>query len=314
VIGRDRGAGFRAGADVPGALLITAAMMLAVFTIVDPAAQQGWLAARTLSLGAASLVLLAGFIVRQKTARHPLMPLRVFASRTVTGANLVQVLATAGMFGMFFLGSLYLRQILGYDPLRIGLAFLPVAVVMGTLSVRYTDRLVMRFGARTLMFPGLGLIAAGLALFATAPAGGGVGTYFSHVLPVTLLIGTGAGLCFPALMTLAMSAATPQDAGLASGLVNTTAQVGGALGLAVLATVSASRTSALIARHRPVSQALTGGYHLAFWIAFCLVLAAIAAAAIVLRPAPVAAQAPAPGQAAGQATPQPPSELAVCAD
>jgi Major Facilitator Superfamily len=210
------------------------------------------------------------------------------------------------MFGMFFLGSLYLRQILGYDPLRIGLAFLPVAVVMGTLSVRYTDRLVMRFGARTLMFPGLGLIAAGLALFATVPAGGGAGTYVSHVLPVTLLIGTGAGLCFPALMTLAMSAATAQDAGLGSGLVNTTAQVGGALGLAVLATVSASRTSVLIARHRPAAQALTGGYHLAFWIAFGLVLAAIAAAATVLRP-----QRPVRPEASAGAIRRTPRELAV---
>ena len=282
VIGRDRGAGLRAGMDVPGALLITAAMMLAVFTIVDPAAQQGWLAPKTLGLAAASLVLLGAFIARQRTARHPLMPLRIFASRNVTGANLVQVLGTAGMFGMFFLGSLYLRQIQGYDPLQIGLAFLPVAVVMGALSVRYTDRLVMRFGARTLLFPGLGLIAAGLALFALAPAARG--GYLAHVFPVTLLIGTGAGLCFPALMTLAMSSATPQDAGLASGLVNTTAQIGGALGLAVLATVSASRTNALIAQHRPTAVALTEGYRLAFWIAFGLVVAAAAVAAALLRP------------------------------
>ena len=282
VIGRDRGAGLRAGMDVPGALLITAAMMLAVFTIVDPAAQQGWLAPKTLGLAAASLVLLGAFIARQRTARHPLMPLRIFASRNVTGANLVQVLGTAGMFGMFFLGSLYLRQVQGYDPLQIGLAFLPVAVVMGALSVRYTDRLVMRFGARTLLFPGLGLIAAELALFALAPAHGG--GYLAHVFPVTPLIGTGAGLCFPALMTLAMSSATPQDAGLASGLVNTTAQIGGALGLAVLATVSAARTNALIAQHRPTAVALTEGYRLAFWIAFGLVIAAAAVAAALLRP------------------------------
>jgi EmrB/QacA subfamily drug resistance transporter len=299
VIERDRGAGYRAGADVPGALLITSAMMLGVFTIVDPAAQQGWLAARTLGLGAGSLALLGAFIVRQKTARHPLMPLRIFSSRAVTGANLVQVLGTAGMFGMFFLGSLYLRRILGYDPLQIGLAFLPVAVVMGVLSVRYTDRLVMRFGARKLMFPGLGLIAAGLALFAVTPA---AGTYLSYVFPVTLLIGTGAGLCFPALMTLAMSSATPQDAGLASGLVNTTAQVGGALGLAVLATVSASRTNALIAHGRPVAVALTDGYHLAFWIAFGLVVAAIAVAATVLRQGPVAAAPPASVETMHEAT------------
>jgi MFS family permease len=153
---------------------------------------------------------------------------------------------------------------------------------MGLLSVRYTDRLVMRFGAHRLLLPGLGLIAAGLALFAMAPVGGG---YLSHIFPVTLLVGFGAGLCFPSLMTLAMSSATPQDAGLASGLVNTTAQVGGALGLAVLATVSAARSNALIAHGHPVAAALTDGYHLAFWIAFGLVAAAIAVAATMLRPA-----------------------------
>jgi EmrB/QacA subfamily drug resistance transporter len=292
LIEQDRGTGLRAGADVPGALLITAAMMLGVFTIVDPAAQQGWLAARTLGLGAGSLVLLGGFILRQRTARNPLMPLRIFSSRNVAGANVVQVLGAAGMFGMFFLGSLYLRRILGYDPLQIGLAFLPVAVVMGALSVRYTDRLVMRFGARATMFPGLGLIAAGLALFATAPAGGG--GYLSHIFPVSLLVGAGAGLCFPALMTLAMSSATPQDAGLASGLVNTTAQIGGALGLAVLATVSATRTSTLIAQHHPAAVALTDGYHLAFWIACGLVAAAAGVAATVLRPPPALPPSPQP--------------------
>ena len=284
VIRPDRGAGLRAGADVPGALLITGAMMLMVFTIVGPAAQQGWLAVRTLSLGACSLALFVGFILRQRTARNPLMPLRIFSSRNLVGANLVQVLGTAGMFGMFFLGSLYLRLILGYDALQIGLAFLPVAVTMGTLSVRYTDRLVMRFGARAAMFPGLGLIAAGLAVFALAPAAGG--SYLVHIFPVAVLVGTGAGLCFPALMALAMSSATPQDAGLASGLVNTTAQTGGAVGLAVLATVSASRSNSLIAQHHPVAAALTEGYHLAFWIACGLVVAAAGLGAVILRPQP----------------------------
>src|SRR5258707_761606 len=153
MIAPDRGAGLRAGADVPGALLITGAMMLGVFTIVGPAAQLGWLAARTLLLGTGSLALLGGFILRQRTARNPLMPLRIFSSRNVTGANLVQVLGTAGMFGMFFIGSLYLRRILGYDPLQIGLAFLPVAVVIGVLSLRYTHRLLMCFCARTTIFP-----------------------------------------------------------------------------------------------------------------------------------------------------------------
>src|SRR5579875_1633925 len=194
LIESDRGAGLRAGADVPGALLVTGAMMLGVFTIVEPAAQHGWLDGETLGLAAATLAMLPAFVIRQHTARHPLMPLRLLCSRAVAGANLVQVLGAAGMFGMFFIGSLYLRRLLGYDPLQIGLAFLPVAVVMGTLSVRYTDRLVMRFGAWRLLFPGLALLAAGLATFALIPAGSG---YLAHVFPVTLMMGTGAGLCFP---------------------------------------------------------------------------------------------------------------------
>jgi EmrB/QacA subfamily drug resistance transporter len=288
----DMGTGRRAGADVPGAMLITAAMMLGVFAITDPAAQLGWLAAKTIGVGACTLVLLVGFIIRQLTAHNPLMPLRIFSSRNVTGANLVQVLGTAGMFGMFFLGSLYLRRILGYDPLQIGLAFLPVAVVMAALSVRYTDRLVMRFGARTTTITGLGLIAAGLALFAIAPADGG--GYLGHIFPVTVLVGSGAGLCFPALMALAMSSATPQDAGLTSGLVNTTAQIGGALGLAVLATVSASRSSALLAQHHPATAALTDGYHLAFWIACGLVITAAGIAGAMLHDQPAVPASPQP--------------------
>src|SRR6201996_9198137 len=286
VIDRDRGAGLRAGADGPGAMLVTGAMMLGVYTIVGPAAQQGWLATENLRRAGATLALLGGCRLRQRMSRHPLMPLRMFRSGAVAGANLVQVLGTAGMFGMFFLGSLYLREILHYDPLQIGLAFLPVAVVMGTLSVRYTDRLALRFGARPVMLAGLALIVAGLAWFAVAPASGGA--CLPHIFPVALLVGAGAGLCFPALMTLAMSGATEQDAGLASGLINTTGQIGGAVGLAVLATVSASRTSALAARHQPAAVALTGGYHLAFWIACGLVGAAAGVTLVLLRPQPTA--------------------------
>jgi EmrB/QacA subfamily drug resistance transporter len=280
VVPRDRGTGLGQGADVAGALLITGAMMLGVFTIVKPASEDGWLAGRTLAFGSVSVALLAGFIVRQLTARNPLMPLRILAARKIAAANLIQLLSVAGMFGMFFLGALYLRRILGYDPLQIGLAFLPVAVVMGALSVRYTDRLAARFGARAVLIAGLVLIAAALLLFAQAPVRGG---YALHDLPVMLLMGAGAGLAFPALMTVAMAGATPADAGLASGLVNTTAQVGGALGLAVLATVSAGRTSTLAARGEGTVAALTGGYHLAFWIAASLVAVAIAVAGTVLR-------------------------------
>ncbi|HWG63540.1 MAG TPA: MFS transporter [Streptosporangiaceae bacterium] len=295
MIRQDDGSGLRGGADFPGAVLVTGAMMLAVFTIVEPAAQQGWLAGRTLACGGASLALLAAFAIRQVAVRYPLVPPRVLASRTVLGANLVQMLSVAGMFGVFFLGALYLRQVLGYSPLQTGLAFLPVTVLMGTLSVRYSARLVMRIGARGTLVAGLVAIAAGLALFARVPVHG---TYLADIFPVTVLIGTGAGLAFPALMTLAMSGAAPADAGLASGLINTTAQVGGAIGLAVLATVSASTSGALLAHGTSAPAALTGGYHVAFRIAAALVATAVGVAVTVLRPEPAAVQQPVGAQGA----------------
>jgi EmrB/QacA subfamily drug resistance transporter len=278
---RDQGIGLREGADIPGAALITSALMLGVYTIVKPAADYGWSATRTLGLAAISLVLLAAFLAREATARKPLIPLRIFRSRNITGANLIQVLTVAGMFGMFFLGSLYLRRVLHYDALQIGLAFLPVTITMGALSLRYSERLIMRFGARTTLLPGLTLVVAGLVLFARVPVNGG---YIKDVLPTMILLGTGVGSCFPALMTIAMSGATRSDAGLASGLVNTTAQVGGALGLAVLATVSTSHSSHLIKTGTSTAAALTAGYHLAFWIAAALVLAAGVVAVSVIQP------------------------------
>jgi len=276
-----RGIGFGGGADIPGAILITSALMLAVYTIVEPAAAYGWGADRTLGLGAVSLGLLAAFVAREARARNPLVPLRIFRSRNVSGANLVQALLVAGMFGMFFMGALYLERVLGYGALEIGLAFLPATLVMGVLSLRYSERLIMRFGARGTLLPGVVLIGLGLALFTQAPVDG---SYVRHVLPVMILLGFGIGVSFPALMTLAMSGATHEDAGLASGLVNTTAQVGGALGLAVLATLSATRSEALLDRGETTATALTGGYHLAFVIGAALVVAAILVALTVLRP------------------------------
>ncbi|HEX2739311.1 MAG TPA: MFS transporter [Rubrobacter sp.] len=280
LLDREKGIGFGGGADIPGAVLITSSLLLGVYTIVKPAAELGWSSGRTLGLGAVSLALLGAFIVREARASNPLVPLRIFRSRNVAGANVIQVLSVAGMFGMFFLGALYLERVLGYDPLEIGLAFLPATIVMGTLSVRYSERLIMSFGARKIMIPGLVLIGVALALFAQAPVDG---SYVRHVFPVIVLLGFGAGVCFPALMTLAMSGATQSDAGLASGLVNTTAQVGGALGLAVLATLSATRSESLIGGGETTASALTGGYHLAFLIASGLVVAAIVVAVTVLE-------------------------------
>jgi EmrB/QacA subfamily drug resistance transporter len=281
LIERDRGIGFGDGADVPGAVLITSSLMLGVYTIVKPAADYGWGAGRTLLLGGISLLLLAAFVAREATARNPLMPLRIFRSRNVSGSNVMQMLLVPGMFGMFFLGALYMQRVLGYDALQIGFAFLPATLIMGVLSLRYSERLVMRFGAKRTLLPGLVLVAIALVLFTRAPVKGG---YVEHLLPVMVLLGCGIGTSFPALMTLAMSGATREDAGLASGLVNTSAQVGGALGLAVLATLSATRSNHLLQRGHDTASALTSGYHMAFLIGAALVVAAFVLAVTVLEP------------------------------
>ncbi|HET6208793.1 MAG TPA: DHA2 family efflux MFS transporter permease subunit [Jatrophihabitans sp.] len=266
----DPGTGLHAGLDLAGAGLVTVGLMLGVYTIVKPAAEHGWTSGPALAYTAASLVLLAGFLAREATAANPLVPLTIFRSRNLSAANVIQVLGAAGMYGTFFLGALYVQRVLHYSPLRIGFAFLPVSVLMGLISVRYADRLIVRFGGRKLCVAGLGLISLGLALLGLVPVTGG---YWLHLFPSLTALGIGAGLAFPPLMGLAMSGAAPQDAGLASGLVNTTGQVGGALGLAVFATLSSGRTGRLLDSGHSLPAALTGGYRLGFWIAGALVLA-----------------------------------------
>ena len=286
------GIGLRKGADVPGAVLLTGGLMLGVYTILQ-VGEKGWASVQTVGLGAVALVLLAAFVLRQARIANPLMPLRLFKSRSVSGANVVQALLVAGMFGMFFLGALYLQQILGYDALGVGLAFLPATIVMGAMSLRFSGPIAARFGTQHTLVASLVFIGAGLVLFARTPVHG---EYFADVMPAMILIGLGAGLGFPALMTLAMSDVTPEDSGIASGLVNTTVQVGGAVGLAVLATFAAERTDTLKAHGTAAAAALNSGYHLAYLIGAGLVAVAIAIVLAVLRPA-----APAGAEAAAAA-------------
>jgi EmrB/QacA subfamily drug resistance transporter len=273
------GIGLSEGADFPGALLLTSSLMLGVFTILQ-IEKWGWGDSRTLILSAISAVLLAVFIFRQARIANPLMPLRLFRSRNVAGSNVLQALLVAGMFGMFFLGALYLQRVLDYTPLEVGLAFLPTTIVMGSLSLGFSEKLIMRFGPRTTLIPGVCLVVVALLLFARTPVDG---NYLIDLLPPFLLIGIGVGTSFPAIMTLAMSGATPEDAGLASGLVNTSMQVGGSIGLAVLATLSTQRTNSLLADGEGHLQALNSGYHVAYLIGAGLAATAVAIAVFVLR-------------------------------
>jgi EmrB/QacA subfamily drug resistance transporter len=289
-----KGIGFKQGADIPGAVLLTAGLMLGVYTILG-VEDHGWASGRTLGLGAISAALVTAFVLRQSRIATPLMPLRLFHSRNAVGANVVMAFLVAGMFSMFFLGALYLQRILGYSPLEVGLAFLPSTIVMGTMSLRYSDRLVLRYGPRAVLIAALVLIGAGLLLFARTPVDG---SFLVDVVPPMVLFGLGAGAGFPALMTLSMSGATMEDAGLASGLINTTVQVGGAIGLAVLATLATDRTDSLVADGESLANALNSGYHVAYLIGLGLVAIGLVVALTVLRSEPAPGMHGAHGEAA----------------
>jgi EmrB/QacA subfamily drug resistance transporter len=272
--------------DVAGAVTVTAALMLAVYAIVN-GNQTGWTATQTLALLGGSVVLLAVFLGIEARVESPLMPLRLFALRNVATSNVVGVLWAAGMFAWFFLSALYLQLILGYSPLRVGLAFLPANLIMAAFSLGLSAKLVMRFGIRIPLGIGLSIAATGLVLFARAPVDG---SYVTDVMPSMILLGFGGGMAFNPLLLAAMTDVDPAESGLASGVVNTAFMMGGALGLAVLTSVAASHTSDLRASGDGPLVALNGGYHVAFLIGAVFAFSAAAIGASVLR-ADVHAQA-----------------------
>ena len=290
VIPGDRGLGLDRGADVAGAFLIVSGLMLGIYAVVGTA-QHGWASARTLGLGAIALVLIAGFFLRQATAETPLMPLRILRSRQVIGGNLVQLLMISAMFAFQIVVSLTMQHVLGFGPAATGLAMLPAALSIGGTALLLSPRLIARFGERTVLLSGLTLLTLALALLIRLPLHAG---YAADLLPTMLLI-SGGGLAMPAAAALGMSGAREQDAGLTSGLYNTTAQVGSSVGAAVLTTLAASRTGGLLAQGHPSADALLGGYHLAFTVGVGLLLAAIVAAAVLLRaPRKATRRTPAP--------------------
>jgi len=275
----DKGIGLGRGADVLGGIMVTGALMLGVYTIVQTS-DHGLVSVRTAVLGAVAVALLAAFVVRQARGRNPILPLRLLRSRKVAGSNLVQALMSTAFLGFFFLGSLDLERVQGYGPMAIGLAFLPVAVVMALFSVRLSAQLIARFGPGAMLVAGQAVAMIALAAVAVGPVHP---NYFVHLMLPMALLGLGGGLSFPALTMIAMADVAPRDAGLASGLLNTTGQVGGAFGLAVLATIAGGRTLDLVRSGSELGVALSGGFHFAWMVCAGLVVLTLAAAAFLLR-------------------------------
>jgi len=275
------GGGARPGSrlDVAGAVTVTASLMLAVYGIVN-GQQDGWTSALTLGRLAGAVAMFAVFLIVESRVAEPLVRLSLFRRRNLATANAVAVLWAAAMFAWFFLSALYLQAVLGYTPLEVGLAFLPANIVMGALSIAVSARLVMRFGIRRPMVVGLSLGAAGLALFARAPEGG---NFLVDILPSMTLLGIGAGIAFNPVLLAAMSDVSEDEAGLASGVVNTAFMMGGALGLAVLASTAAARTASLRSSGEGALTALLGGYHLAFFAGALFAAAAAAVGGRLLR-------------------------------
>lgn len=273
------------GTDFPGALLVIAGMTLLVSTIVD-AGEIGWDSAQTLFLGPLSLLLLGGFVFRQATAAHPLLPLRLFHSRGLTVANIVQFMMIAGMFGLLFFGTLYLQRVLKYSSLQAGLSFVPIAMVIAAVPLGLSARLITRFGQRPMLSGGLVLVTAAFVMLSLARANG---EYLVDFLPASLAMGLGFGLAAPAIMGLGMAAVTPAESDVASGLCNTTQQIGGAIGLTVLSAFATARTNSLTAAGKSEAEALVGGYHMAFLAAAGSALIALIAGVAMLRDTPPAA-------------------------
>jgi EmrB/QacA subfamily drug resistance transporter len=275
----ERGPAASGRVDVAGAVTITSALMLAVYAIVN-GNENGWGSTQTLGLLAASGVLLAVFLVIEARISSPLVPLGLFRNRNVSTANVVGVLMAAGMFAYFFFSALYLQLVLQYTPLEVGLAYLPGTVIWGASSLFLSQRLVMSYGIKKPLIAGLGLMTLALVLLARTPVDG---NWAIDILPATIALGIGAGIAFNPILLAAMSGVEAQQAGLASGVVNTSFMMGGAVGLAILASLAASRSDSRLASGEGSFVALNGGYHLAFLVGAVFLVGAGTVGAALLR-------------------------------
>jgi EmrB/QacA subfamily drug resistance transporter len=273
------GLGIRNGVDVAGSVLVTVALMTGIYAIVT-ATQYGWLALHTLALAGATVVMLAGFLFLESRIRNPIVPLRILRLRSLMGTSVIRAFLATGMFSTFFLGALYLERVLHYDPLKTGLAFLPITLMVAGLSTGITARLVERFGARGVLVVGMLSMGIGLLLLADA---GEHARYLTDIFPSFVLVGLGAGTAFVPLLTIAMAEIPKDDAGLGSGIVNVSQQMSAAIGLAVLGTLATDRSNSLAASGHAVARALTSGYQLAFIVAAACVFTGLLSSFVILR-------------------------------
>jgi EmrB/QacA subfamily drug resistance transporter len=279
LIDENMGLGLRRGVDIAGAILSTVGMLALVYTIVT-SSRYGWASGHTFSFGAATIVLLGAFVWWERQASDPIMPLRIFSSPGLVGSSIVRTLTVVGMYSVFFIGALYLQHILGYNTLQTGLAFLPMSIVVLVLSLGLTARLMASIGAKRMAMIGLALATTSLVLFSLA---GPHTHYLPLLLTAYLLIGLGAGIAFTPLITIALAGVQPRDAGLGSGIVNVFQQVAAAIGVAVLGTISESRTSSQLAAGHPAPAALLSGYTLAFVVAASCVGVGLILSTVLLR-------------------------------
>jgi EmrB/QacA subfamily drug resistance transporter len=265
--------------DAAGAVTVTASLMLAVYAIIN-GNEHGWMSARTLGVLGGAVALLAVFLAIEARISSPLMPLSLFRNRNLSTANVLGALMAAGMFAYFFFSALYLQLVLEYTPLEVGLAYLPGTIVWGAASLLLSDKLVMRFGIKPPLLTGLGLMTLSLILLARIPVDG---NFVVDILPATLAVGLGAGIAFNPILLAAMSDVAQEEAGLASGVVNTAFMMGGAVGLAVLASLAASRSDGLLASGDALAAALNSGYHVAFIVGAVFLVASAVVGATLLR-------------------------------
>jgi EmrB/QacA subfamily drug resistance transporter len=279
LIKENAGLGVRHGLDVTGSLLMTTSLVIGIYAVVK-ASTYGWLSGHTLGLGAIAVVLMSAFLLLESRVAKPIMPLRIFKLRSLTASSVVRGLTFAAMFAVFFFGALYLEKVLGYAPLRTGIAFLPMTVAMAVMSLGLTSRLLIRFGPMKLLVPGMTAAIVGLVLLSQTPVHA---NYFVSILPAFLLLGMGMSISAVPLLTIAMADVPKNDAGLASGIVNVSMWLASSVGLAVFGTLAASKTTSLIARGQNQAAALVAGYHVVFLIGAILAAMGLIVTLLVLR-------------------------------